>query len=316
MGFNYQFYPGYGGGVIAYGTGSYADGYGPFVHLARFSNRRTSLTRSTSRSGPYVAQNVTVRHRPEPPVVPQRRHDQRPHFQHGQWLRWFDHPPAVHRLRRLRGPIAYFPSPGDPYQTLLSASQGMIYMIGMPSWVPGSLGGVAPATIASVTDGTSNTILFGEHAHNLNGPVASTATSTAGAGGSRATTATRCTRRSSRPTSSKAQPRIITRRRPAGSRGTAARPSAAARATTCSSRLEVTTPAGPTSPSSMARSISSRTPSTRGTPTAPPTSSVVAAGRRTTARAASVLQGMAISSRRIPQVSNAASSRRRNAQRR
>jgi prepilin-type processing-associated H-X9-DG protein len=47
----------------------------------------------------------------------------------------------------------------------------MIYMVGMPSWVPGNLGGVAPATIASVTDGTSNTILFGEHAHNLNGPV-------------------------------------------------------------------------------------------------------------------------------------------------
>ena len=68
------------------------------------------------------------------------------------------------------GPIMYFPQPGDPYQTLLGASQGMIYMVGTPSWLPGTLGGVAPATIASVTDGTSNTILFGEHAHNLNGP--------------------------------------------------------------------------------------------------------------------------------------------------
>src|ERR1700739_4272425 len=35
MGFNYQYYPGYGGGVIAYGNGSYADGYGPFVHLSQ-----------------------------------------------------------------------------------------------------------------------------------------------------------------------------------------------------------------------------------------------------------------------------------------
>ena len=38
MGFNYQYYPTRlpGGGIIAYGNGSYADGFGPFVHLSQY----------------------------------------------------------------------------------------------------------------------------------------------------------------------------------------------------------------------------------------------------------------------------------------
>jgi hypothetical protein len=61
--------------------------------------------------------------------------------------------------------------------------------------------GTSPVKLSSVTDGTSNTIAFGEHAHGLfsrtpdnRGP----STSTTGTGGSRATTATRCSRRSIR----------------------------------------------------------------------------------------------------------------------
>jgi prepilin-type processing-associated H-X9-DG protein len=172
MGFNYQYYPGYGGGVIAYGSGSYADGYGPFVHLAQYFEQVNLFNAINFATGPYVASNVTgfgtdlsLLWCPSDPSISSLTSNTGNGFD-GSTIRlqYTDYGGCV-------GAIAYFPSPGDPYQTLLSSSQGMIYMIGMPNWLPGSLGGVAPATIASVTDGTSNTILFGEHAHNWNGPV-------------------------------------------------------------------------------------------------------------------------------------------------
>jgi prepilin-type N-terminal cleavage/methylation domain-containing protein/prepilin-type processing-associated H-X9-DG protein len=172
MGFNYQYYPGYGGGVIAYGAGSYADGYGPFVHLCQYFEQTNIFNALNFQTGPYVASNTTgfgtnlnLLWCPSDGDISGLTSNTGNGFD-GSTIRlqYTDYGGCV-------GAIAYFPGPGDPYTTLLSASQGMIYMIGMPSWVPGNLGGVAPATIASVTDGTSNTILFGEHPHNWNGPV-------------------------------------------------------------------------------------------------------------------------------------------------
>ena len=173
MGFNYQYYPGYSGGVIAYGNGSYADGYGPFVHLTQYLRTdEPSSTPSTFRWGPTSPRTsrgsvptLSVLWCPSDGTISSLTSNTGNSFDGSTTmpLQYTDYGGCV-------GAIAYFPAPGDPYQTLLSASQGMIYMIGMPSWLPGTLGGIAPATIASVTDGTSNTILFGEHAHNLNGP--------------------------------------------------------------------------------------------------------------------------------------------------
>ena len=67
-------------------------------------------------------------------------------------------------------------SDGD-YVSQLSQMNGMFFYIGFPNisplvkpnpgYNPGSIG---PATIASVTDGMSNTIGFGEHAHGAYGP--------------------------------------------------------------------------------------------------------------------------------------------------
>jgi hypothetical protein len=67
---------------------------------------------------------------------------------------------------------------------------------------------------------------------------------------------------------------------------------------------------GPTLPSPMALATSSRTPSTRGLSIKPPTPSAAAAGRSTAARVETVLRGTAISTRPIPTVCRAASSRR------
>jgi len=53
--------------------------------------------------------------------------------------------------------------PGGNNQAQLAANDGMFPEVGGPAWA-GKLT-APPTTIASVTDGTSNTILMGEHAH-------------------------------------------------------------------------------------------------------------------------------------------------------
>jgi len=139
--------------------------------------------------------------------------------------------------------------------------------------VPNSFGGtsVAPATIASCTDGTSNTILFGEHAHNLNGRRTPTTTSTLGVVVLRRLWDTIGTTFLP-PTFSQGEPRITTRRQAAENRGSAARHQRR-ESDDMLVNFGSNHPGGPTSPSSMARATSSRAPSTRGLSTRPPTPS-------------------------------------------
>ena len=56
------------------------------------------------------------------------------------------------------GPLLYHGN------SLMNQMQGVFSYIGNPSYVPGGIS-VSPTTLASITDGTSNTFLFGEHSH-------------------------------------------------------------------------------------------------------------------------------------------------------
>jgi prepilin-type N-terminal cleavage/methylation domain-containing protein/prepilin-type processing-associated H-X9-DG protein len=74
------------------------------------------------------------------------------------------------------GTWTYFPIGTGADQTLLSAMNGFFQYIGMPPRVNpvviygasyANTGSVSPVTIASITDGLSGTIAFGEHVHGL-----------------------------------------------------------------------------------------------------------------------------------------------------
>jgi prepilin-type N-terminal cleavage/methylation domain-containing protein/prepilin-type processing-associated H-X9-DG protein len=72
------------------------------------------------------------------------------------------------------GDVYYDPHDTDAnYPALLNQMNGIFYKCGFPSWVPNpnglsyNPGSVGPVKLAGITDGTSNTIAFGEHAHSL-----------------------------------------------------------------------------------------------------------------------------------------------------
>jgi prepilin-type processing-associated H-X9-DG protein len=71
------------------------------------------------------------------------------------------------------GTWTYFPDYQDPYFTAkLNAMNGVISYVGFPNWLKTvnghfNRGSIGPVKLSSVTDGYSNTIAFGEHAHGL-----------------------------------------------------------------------------------------------------------------------------------------------------
>jgi prepilin-type N-terminal cleavage/methylation domain-containing protein/prepilin-type processing-associated H-X9-DG protein len=172
MAFNLQYYPGYTTGLIAYGTGSYADGFGPLVGLLPNIEQVPLYNAINYSMGPYVAANSTVFGTsistlwcPSDPLISSQLSDMGTGFDGSTMpLRYTSYAGNL-------GPLVYFPIPGDAnFTSKLAANKGMFFYIGTPKWLPGTIGSVSPVRIAQVTDGASNTFLFGEHPHGRNGP--------------------------------------------------------------------------------------------------------------------------------------------------
>jgi prepilin-type N-terminal cleavage/methylation domain-containing protein/prepilin-type processing-associated H-X9-DG protein len=151
----------------------YADGYSTLVFLTQYMEAAPLYAATNFSFGPYCGANTTLFASPTAWLwCPSDGGIQALSFAAAAGhtnsdgsqctLRYTDYVACL-------GAICYFPQGGDPnYQGMLSANKGMFYMVGGSP--RSGLPSIAPSTIASVTDGTSNTILFGEHAHNLNGP--------------------------------------------------------------------------------------------------------------------------------------------------
>jgi hypothetical protein len=114
----YQYHSCYGGAVIAYGNGSYADGYGLFVHLTQYFEQGNVFNAINFQFGPYVGQNNTmfatdmsVLWCPSDPSISSFTSNTGNAFD-GSTIRrqYTDYGGCVRA-------IAYFPGPGDPYQT-------------------------------------------------------------------------------------------------------------------------------------------------------------------------------------------------------
>jgi prepilin-type N-terminal cleavage/methylation domain-containing protein/prepilin-type processing-associated H-X9-DG protein len=177
MGWQYAFYYG-SGGSFPYGGGGYADGYSTLVFLCAYMEQANLYNATNFNFGPYCGANTTIFATvnawvwcPSDPSISSLEfnpgasaHTNSDGTQSP--LRYTDYVACM-------GAVCYFPQPGsgDNFPQLLAANKGMFFDVGAPNWLPGSPGSVPPSKIADVTDGTSNTILFGEHAHNFNGPI-------------------------------------------------------------------------------------------------------------------------------------------------
>ncbi len=157
MGRNTQRYIATGGGFE-----TYADGWGQFTALLQFTEEMPLYNAINISLGPYQLRNSTF------PAV-------------GISFLWCPSDTGINGLKTIRqaglfdgtpittaftsyravmGTFMYFPN----NTAILAAELGMFPDIGGPTWFNGSPG-QSPVKLAAVTDGLSNTIMFGEAAH-------------------------------------------------------------------------------------------------------------------------------------------------------
>jgi len=154
MGYGLQWYP---------GGNKFIQNFGPFVAIAAFVEQGNAYNSLNQSVAIYLAQNATINGI-------------------GLNVLWCPSDGAIVNLR-------YPGSPGDGWDDApipmtyssyagnlgvllyhgnsnnMGAMNGIFSYIGSPSYLSGSYS-VAPVSLSAITDGTSNTMLYGEHAHS------------------------------------------------------------------------------------------------------------------------------------------------------
>ena len=157
MGRNNQAYLSVAGSLV-----TYADGWGQFAALLQYTEQNALYHAINTDLGPYQLRNSTF-----PPIGISILWC--PSDVGISGLRYFlpaagwDGTPVGFSFTSYRGVIGTFMNTPNN-MTILSAEQGMFPDQGGPNWFNGSPA-QGPVTFASVTDGLSNTIMFGESAH-------------------------------------------------------------------------------------------------------------------------------------------------------
>jgi prepilin-type N-terminal cleavage/methylation domain-containing protein/prepilin-type processing-associated H-X9-DG protein len=155
----------------------YHDGYGPMVALTPYIEQQNIFNAVNSGYGMYQALNSTVSGFaistlwcPSDGKILNLKY-----LYTGANAQNYDGSPLPMTYSSYGGNLGcwtYFPSGTDPnFQAKLSAMKGLFSYIGYPNYLanPNGLasnpGSVSPVRLADVTDGTSNTMVFGERAH-------------------------------------------------------------------------------------------------------------------------------------------------------
>jgi prepilin-type N-terminal cleavage/methylation domain-containing protein/prepilin-type processing-associated H-X9-DG protein len=166
MGFFRTYYP---------ATGGFRDAHGPMVALTQFLEQTQIFNALNTQTGMYSDDNRTVTGSamntlwcPSDSVIVGQRYT----YPSGVGLG--DNTPMPMTYSSYSGCIGslpQFPSGTSPtYMAQLGQLNGLFFYIGYPAWPPmpngiPNPGGISPVTISAITDGTSNTMAFSEHAH-------------------------------------------------------------------------------------------------------------------------------------------------------
>ncbi len=153
MGYGLQWYP---------GGSRFIQHYGPFLAISAYVEQGNAFNTLNQSLAIYIGENATVNGIgltalwcPSDGIIAGFRY---PGMPGDGW----DNAPIPMTFSSYAGNLGPLLYHGN---ALMSQMKGVFSYIGTPSYVPGAVS-VSPITFASVTDGTSNTMLYGEHAHS------------------------------------------------------------------------------------------------------------------------------------------------------